>query len=253
MNEVRFIVKEKYSPSNIKKSDSFANDVKREADERQMVDVDSHTIMFGAEGPVIFKTGKFWTISAEVEYGKWGRHYVMVSPNLKTLIEKGECFIRLDSGCMSGVLGDITCDCLEQLRVAQEEALKRGGIIIHIPDQDGRGWGNDYKMANQRIMHETKMDTISVAKEFYGGESKIDVRTFEESALILKALGFPQGYKFDLGTKNPKKMNALTRAGFDVVSHAVKVNGMSKHLIKNLKAKDEFFNNQPKEKANARD
>ena len=154
-------------------------------------------------------------------------------------------FIRLDSGCLSSLLGDNTCDCLAQLRTAEEILIERGGIIIHIPEQDGRGW-KEYKMANQRIMHETNLDTITVAREFYGGEDKIDIRTFDESALILKSLGFTMGYNFNIGTKNPKKVNALLEAGFNVSTQPIETNIPSKNLLKNLKAKDKFFHKQEK-------
>lgn len=196
--------------------------------------------MFGVEGPIVFEVGKFWYVSAEVKGGKWGRHHILISPNLKVLIKRKKSFIRLDSGCLSGVLGDITCDCLGQLRIAQGIALHNGGIIIHIPAHDGRGW-QEYKMAHQRIMNETGLDTITVAKEFCDGEDKIDIRTFDEAATILKALGFPEGYKFNLGTKNPKKVRALLEAGFVVDAHGVSVDHKSRFLRRNLKAKHKFF------------
>ena len=214
--------------------------VRGEAQMRQVVTVNGHHVMFGVEGPIILPEGKFWSISAEVEGGHWGKHWILITPDLPTILKKKKCFIRLDSGCISGVLGDITCDCMEQLRVAQLEALKKRGIIIHIPDQDGRGHG-EFKMANQRLMDHCKMDTISVAERFYGSREKIDIRTFDEAAIILKALGFPKGYKFDLGTKNPKKVQALLRAGFVVDAHEIAINGKSRLLNKNLKAKHQFF------------
>ncbi len=255
-----YVRKENFTPSILKPNfpkGGYINAMRKEANQRQVINVDGKKVIFGVEGVIILKSGVFWSITAYVKGGKWGVHHILISPNLKNVIEKNECFIRLDSGCLSGILGDTTCDCMEQLRVAQEEALKKGGVIVHIPDQDGRGW-REYKMANQRIMHETKLDTITVAEKFYGSKGRIDQRTFEESALILKALGFPKDYKFDLGTKNPKKVNAMLEAGFNVSTHAIEVNGKSKHATKNLRAKYEFFkvkttNHPRKGKRHARD
>lgn len=232
--------------------DIFIEKVRQESFNRQIVLIDSKIVIFGVEGPIVLPEGKFWSISAQVQNGKWGKHHILISPNLNDIIKRNECFIRLDSGCLSAVLGDNSCDCLEQLRMAQRVALKKGGVIIHIPDQDGRGWQVEYKMAHQRIMHETHLDTITIAAKFYGNQDMIDIRTFDESALILKALGFPRGYKFNLGTKNPKKVNALIEAGFNISTQAVEVNGGSKILTKNLKAKYEFFHNHIKEKSNER-
>lgn len=255
MNGLKYIFQSKYEPSRYdlkssKSINSFINNVRGESLLRKIVKIDDSQVIFGIEGPVVLQNGKFWYISAEVKDGKWGKHHILVSPNLKSIIKRGKSFIRLDSGCLSGVLGDITCDCLEQLRVAQEIALMKGGIIIHIPDQDGRGW-QESKMAHQRIMHETSLDTITIATKFYGNKDLIDIRTFDESVLILKALGFPKNYKFELGTKNPIKINALLKAGFNILTTPIKVSGKLGSLIKNLKAKDKFFKHHTKEKSHA--
>ncbi len=257
MNQIKYYKQDRYETSNtsLKSSGdvlSFINDIRREAHLRKFVEIDGRLVIFGVEGPIILPNGKFWSISAEVKDGLWGKHHIMVSPNLESLINKKQSFLRLDSGCFSGmVLGDITCDCLEQLRKAQSIILEKGGIIIHIPSHDGRGW-QEYKMAHQRIMDETKLDTITVAAKFYGSENKIDTRTFNESALILKALGFPKKYSFDLGTRNPKKVKALLKAGFNIAAQSIEIDGISKILEKNLQAKYKFFNNQKKGKVYAR-
>ena len=249
---IKNIKVDKYTPSNLKISKNFIRNVKKEASERQVVEIDGKKVIFGVEGPILLKNGIFWSISAYVENGRWGKHYILIFPDLKTLIERDGTFIRLNSGCMSSLFGDITCDCLEQLRIAEKIILKKGGIIIYIPDQDGRGWHEECKMANQRIMNETGLDTITAATKFYGKEN-IDIRTFDEAIMILKALGFPLKYRFNLGTKNPRKVNALKKAGFEISSQAIDINGKSKHLAKNLKAKYKFFDNHKKGQVNARD
>lgn len=251
MFKIKHSQKDRYQPSVLKYDDSdkdvdsFIKSVREEANSRTIVEIGGKKVVFGVEGPILLKMGKFWSIAAHIENGKWGTHFILISPNLKDIIDRGECFIRLDSGCFSGVLGDTTCDCVEQLKIAQEMALEKGGVIVHIPEQDGRGW-REYKMANQRIMHETKLDTITTAVKFYGREEIIDIRTFDEAALILKALGFPKNYKFDLGTKNPKKTNALMKAGFSVATQAIEAKNKSKNLDRNLKAKYRFFKSHKK-------
>lgn len=250
MKPIKYIRQKYYIPSIIKKSKTFIDDIKREAQKRQMVRMERRDIYFGVEGPIILNKGKFWSVSAHIKNGRWGKHWVLISPNLKGLIKRKSCFLRIDSGCTSGVLGDTTCDCLKQLRAAQEIALKTGGIIIYIPDQDGRGWQQEYKMANQRIMYETDLDTITVATKFYGDENTIDIRTFDEATLILRALGFPKGYKFYLGTKNPQKVDALLKEGFNVSTRPINIK-CGATLIKHLEAKDKFFKKHIKEAQHA--
>jgi len=231
----------KYSIDKYKDSSRFISLIKKEALSRQVVQVDNNKVIFGVEGPVILPSGKFWSVSAYVENGIWGKHYILVSPNLDKLIKNKKTFLRLDSGCVSGmILGDKTCDCLQQLRKAQEIALDKGGIIIHIPKHDGRGW-QEYKMANQRIMDECQLDTISAALNFYGNENIIDRRSFTEAAIILRAMGFEVGYKFNLGTKNSKKSEDLEKYGFVVYSKPVEIECTNEEIIKNLKAKYKYW------------
>ncbi|MFH1968502.1 MAG: hypothetical protein ABIJ84_03895 [bacterium] len=236
----------KYKPSRcefnlFENFDSFVKYVREESLSRKIVKIGDNTVIFGVEGPIILSNGKFWSVSAEVKNGIWGKHYIIIAPNIETLIKRKQSFLRLDSGCSSGmVFGDITCDCLRQLRSAQNVALQHGGIIIHMPSHDGRGW-QDYKMANQRIMDECDVDTITAAVAFYGNRKMIDCRTYEEAVIILKALGFPAGYNFDLGTKNPKKLSALIDAGFTVSSSPLKIRKPSEHISKNLKAKYKYW------------
>ena len=101
-------------------------------------------------------------------------------------------------------------------------------------------------------MHETSLDTIAIATKFFRNKDLIDIRTFDESIFILKALGFPKNYKFELGTKNPIKINALLKAGFSVLTTPIEVSKKLSSLTKNLKAKDKFFKNHKKEKNHAK-
>ena len=244
--DLKYYRKNKYQPSNIKIKlhedvNYFIDKVRQESYMRQIIIVDNKIVVFGVEGSIILPNGKFWYISAEVQNGKWGKHHIITSPGIEKLILKRESFLRLDSGCLSGMIfGDVTCDCLNQLRRAQNIILKRGGIIIHIPGHDGRGL-QEYKMANQRIMYETKLDTITVAKKFYEDHRLIDIRTYDESILILKALGFKKGYRFNLGTKNPNKINTLIKEGFKVDNREIDVKKKNGMVAKNLKAKHLFW------------
>jgi len=122
--------------------------------------------------------------------------------------------------------GDTTCDCRDQLELTIKNCVENGsGIIIEIPSQDGRGWG-DYKMANQRLMDEFSINTVQAAKIFYGHENMIDRRTYDECILILKSLGFNKEHTFLLGTNNPNKIKAFTKYDFKIESQPV----VARHL-----------------------
>jgi len=189
--------------------------------------------------PVITRYGRFELYIAEVVGGKWGPHYVLVYPNLKTILKKKDILVRTDSGCHSGmVLGDITCDCAEQLRSAQRLCVENGsGVIIHMPSHDGRGWGH-YKFCNQRIMDDLEVDTVTAARLFYGDEAEIDLRTYDEAVMILRSLNLGNRHTFHLATNNPKKIKAFEECGLKLSgTQSVVAERISKTAIKNLNSK----------------
>jgi GTP cyclohydrolase II len=204
----------------------------------------TYQVDFGVESPIVTPFGNFQMIPARVTLGHWGRHYFMFYPNLKTLLKRKKTFLRIDSGCFCGmVLGDITCDCLEQLRISQKACVaNRGGIVIEIPGQDGRGWGEDFKMANQRIMNDLRMTTAETARIFYGSDEQTDIRTYDECAIILRAFGFGEKHCFEMATNNPKKIEGIRKMGLKIADvKSVLVENPNSILKRNLESKEKCW------------
>ncbi len=180
---------------------------------------DTKYVAFGTPGPIITEAGEFQYFPAEVVGGKWGKHHILIYPDIDSLLKENIIKLRIDSGCYSGaVLGDITCDCEQQLRLAQTEIINSGnGLIITVPEHDGRGW-KEFKMANQTLMKVLNFSTIEAAHAFYSDENHIDRRDYDEVALIIKALGFNSEQNFDLATNNKKKVRAVLDAGLNIGS-----------------------------------
>jgi GTP cyclohydrolase II len=120
--------------------------------------------------------------------------------------------VRLHSACLTGDLfGSLKCDCGDQLRdTVQAMAAGEGGILLYL-DQEGRGNGIANKMRAYRLQAQG-FDTYD-ADEVLGFEH--DPRRFDFAALMLKQLGVTQ---VRVMTNNPVKIEALQRAGLDVVS-----------------------------------
>jgi GTP cyclohydrolase II len=199
----------------------------------------SHYVAFGISGPVVTRHGEFMLIPAQVVGGRWGVHYCLIQPSLEYLRDQESILTRIDSGCMSGQLfGDLTCDCKEQLEIGLSMCARKGaGIVVSIPAHDGRGWG-EYKMANQRLMHECGLNTVEAARIFYGGDDDLDQRTYEEAVIILRALGFNSKHQFRLATNSPRKVGAFTSSGMNVeVVESVVAKNINKVVQKNLNAK----------------
>ncbi len=132
--------------------------------------------------------------------------------------------LRLDSGCVSGqIYGDEACDCLDQLHEALRLLVMEensSGVIIHIPGQDGRGFGTApkaeteiYKRGGRGRIHSTvALDTVAAAKALYGVE-KYDLRSFDGAAFILNFLGINEVVLF---TDNIEKVGTLEKYGVKV-------------------------------------
>ena len=227
---------------------TFVKRIRKEAKANQQLKVKFNgkefVVIFGTEAPILAPYGTFQMIPAKVEGGKWGRHYFLFYPNLETLLKRKEILLRIDSGCFSGmVLGDITCDCLEQLRISQKACIASGGgIVIEIPGQDGRGWGGDKKMATQRLMYDLEITTAEAARAFYGSDELTDIRTYDECAIILKAFGFNKKHCFEMATNNPRKIEGFKEMGMKVsCAKSVTVPHPNHILKRNLESKEKFW------------
>jgi len=204
---------------------------------------ESHYVAFGVSGPLLTSAGRFTLIPAQVVNGRWGLHHFLFYPDIETVLKQRELFVRLDSGCTSGQLfDDITCDCREQLSMAMDSCAKDGyGVIIHMPQHDGRGWG-EYKMANQQLMVDYDLDTVVAAELFYGSLEDVDQRTYTEAVTILKAFGFGNEHLFRIGTNNPRKVGAFTSFGMQLKTFEPMVIKDRNPIIKrNLAAKAKYL------------
>ncbi len=122
-------------------------------------------------GPLETDFGRFW--HARFDTGdQWGDYHALIACNeidMATGLPKFSAdqplLVRTDSGCITGqVFHDKTCDCRQQLHQAMAEVSQKGeGIIVHIPGQDGRGMGLDFKLATLHIQERLGADTVQAA------------------------------------------------------------------------------------------
>ena len=170
-----------------------------------------------------FGDSNVYSYGFTLEDDPW-KYYEIFSPKLLDDISHDNLLVRVDSGCDIGqIYDDKGCDCREQLHTALDAVQQEGdGIIIHVPSQDGRGYGAATKMETESLKRGivgmtnpgdlTKYDTVTAAVKILGKEV-YDIRSYNGASRILKALGIRSVV---LQTDNRKKVAGLASAGITV-------------------------------------
>ncbi len=141
--------------------------------------------------------------------------------------------VRVHSQCLTGdVFHSLRCDCRQQLEMALAMIRDLGAGILIYEQQEGRGIGLMAKLQAYELQ-DAGLDTVE-ANERLG--FKADQRDFALPGEILKALGVRQ---VRLLSNNPEKVEALERAGVEVVERVPCEVTPSPHAEEYLKTKRE--------------
>jgi GTP cyclohydrolase II len=141
--------------------------------------------------------------------------------------------VRVHSQCLTGdVFHSLRCDCRQQLEMALSMIRDLGVGILIYEQQEGRGIGLMAKLQAYELQ-DAGLDTVE-ANERLG--FKADHRDFALPAQILNALGVT---KVRLLSNNPEKVEALERAGIEVVERVPCEVTPSPHAEEYLKTKKE--------------
>jgi GTP cyclohydrolase II len=131
--------------------------------------------------------------------------------------------IRLHSECFTGdLLGSLRCDCGSQLRGAISlMGATQGGILLYLA-QEGRGIGLINKLRAYQLQ-DAGLDTVDANFDL-GFEE--DERDYMPAVQMLKHLNVRQ---VRVLTNNPRKVNALSRLGVNVVERVAHVFPANRH------------------------
>jgi GTP cyclohydrolase II len=141
--------------------------------------------------------------------------------------------VRVHSQCLTGdVFHSLRCDCRQQLELALTMIRDEGAGILIYEQQEGRGIGLMAKLQAYELQ-DAGLDTVE-ANERLG--FKADQRDFALPGDILKALGVA---RVRLLSNNPEKVEALQRAGVEVVERVPCEVTPSPHAEEYLKTKKE--------------
>ncbi len=121
--------------------------------------------------------------------------------------------VRLHSECFTGdILGSHRCDCGPQLEEAMRRVAEAGeGAVLYLRGHEGRGIGLIEKLRAYELQ-DAGHDTVD-ANLALGHEA--DERDYAEAAAMLRDLGLN---RIRLLTNNPRKREAMSAAGIEVVA-----------------------------------
>jgi len=139
--------------------------------------------------------------------------------------------VRIHSQCLTGdVFHSLRCDCRAQLELALETIAREGRGVIVYEQQEGRGIGLLNKLRAYELQDQGA-DTVE-ANEQLGFAA--DLRYYELPAGILQFLGLK---KVRLMSNNPEKLDALQKAGIEVVERVAATVAHVENAAKYLKTK----------------
>lgn len=134
-----------------------------------------------------------------------------------------EAVVRVHSECLTGeTFGSRKCECGPQLHAALRLVAEKGGIVLYLRGQEGRGIGLIDKL-RAYALQERGYDTVD-ANLALGLPA--DAREYTAAAAMLRELGVQ---RVRLLTNNPAKSEALTALGIRVVERLPLVVGRGRH------------------------
>jgi GTP cyclohydrolase II len=156
--------------------------------------------------------GKFGIHGFRAEFGSDGNRRLEEAVALVMGdIHSSPPLVRVHSQCLTGdVFHSLRCDCRQQLEMALGMIRDLGAGILIYEQQEGRGIGLMAKL-QAYALQDAGLDTVE-ANERLG--FKADERDFALPGEILKSLGVK---KVRLLSNNPEKVEALERAGVQVI------------------------------------
>ena len=137
-------------------------------------------------------------------------HVALIAPNPDGTLLGDDSLIRVHSECITGeAFGSLKCECGPQLQAAMDLVHQRGGAVIYLRGQEGRGIGLANKLRAYQLQ-ENGVDTLDANLQL---GLPADARDYRAAAEILADLGLRS---VRLLTNNPDKVAQLEASGVTI-------------------------------------
>lgn len=145
-----------------------------------------------------------------------------------------EALIRFHSICHTGdIFGSKRCDCGYQLKQAMTHIVEHGtGALFYLANHEGRGIGL-FSKAMAYVLQENGYDTVDANLALGFND---DIRNYKDATAVLKHL---RTKAVTLITNNPRKLEALEKAGMNLSGRVQLWGDVSEYNEKYLKTKME--------------
>ena len=121
-----------------------------------------------------------------------------------------DALVRVHSECITGEAFDsLKCECGPQLRAAMDLVQERGGVVVYLRGQEGRGIG----LANKLRAYQLQEDGVDTLDANLQLGLPADARDYTAAAEILADLGMN---RVRLLTNNPDKVKQLEGYGVQI-------------------------------------
>jgi len=165
-------------------------------------------------------------------------HLALLAAGPDGAIPSGEALVRVHSECITGeVFGSLRCECGPQLEASLELVQQRGGIIVYLRGQEGRGIGLANKLRAYQLQ-ENGIDTLDANLQL---GLPGDARDYTAAAEILADLGITDVH---LLTNNPDKVEQLERRGVRVTERVPLIVGVNPQNTGYLETKRDRMGHQ---------